>query len=397
MMEHFRPQLWSLFVVKQDAFLCCFVFQVFSSEQSPWRQHSGLALQSQSRLVLPSGRRCIDNTVRHRRCRRAVQTVALFERSGCRGRYCGLGGKAEHTLQELRPASPLASAFRCLFVKNVEVVCDRFLKRLLGHNLGQSCRGAFSPGWSQQHELLLELRAPPGGFEEPLREHLVDRRRPRENGFLLLQRRLCVGGCVQNPCVQLETIPAHTGASRTYFSQQRLPIADTRAKLWTDVHVQQLFQSSFRERNSGFGRARRLKRLRACRCGRFGRTGLLDIVGEGRHARGRLRQGECHHCVRELFLVLLGHAPGGRRSGDGMPLLRLRLAIKLKLDVVRPIEFAVQQQLLRGGLLDVLVHHLAEDSVQLPHQNFEDPIQSSFRRWIDRLLRRCLHGGGIWQ
>ena len=111
MMEHFRPQLRGLFVVQQNALDRRLALQVFSPEQPSGRQNFSFAIQSQPRLVLPSGRRRIDNTIRHRRCRCEVQAVALFDRCGCRGSHCCLRDKAEHTLQEFRPAPSLPSAF----------------------------------------------------------------------------------------------------------------------------------------------------------------------------------------------------------------------------------------------------------------------------------------------
>ena len=57
----------------------------------------------------------------------------------------------------------------------------------------------------------------------------------------------------------------------------------------------------------------------------------------------------------------------------------------------------MQQQLLRRALLDILMHHLAQDYVQLAHQNLEDPAQSSFHRLVECLPRRRFHGGWLWQ
>ena len=284
------------------------------------------------------------------------------------------------------------------------MVRGRFLERLRRHDLEQHWNVSFAPSWRQQQEMITLRRGPPGGFEEPFCEKLVGKRRPRENIFALLQHRFCIGGCIQNPAMQLDAIPADAEACFCNFCQLDRPIPDCRAKLGNDVQVQELIQLRFRIRSSDLGRAARLLNKRCAFVARvfcigrfFGRTGTpaSRIIGEGRRTRSCLRRSCRQYGLHESFLVIASQASGSRRSRNGLSLSCFCVAVELRLDVVRPTEFAVHQQLLGRGFLGILVHNLAQDVVQIAHQNFGDPTQSSFHRRVERLPRRSFHDGGL--
>ena len=133
-------------------------------------------------------------------------------------------------------------------------------------------------------------------------------------------------------------------------------------------------------------------------CARFfGRTGFpASRIGEGRRARSsRHRSCQLQHVPRESVQVIASQASGRRRSRNSLSLSRFCVAVELRLDVARPTEFAVHQQLLGRDFLGILVHNLAQDGVQIAHQKFGGPTQPSFHRRVECLPRRSIHGGGL--